>query len=126
MKETIIIVALLSIVVLSGCKTDYEDYYDSCIERHPEWEGYCECIGTQADGQWNLYDGDYELCFPLIEKEECPKQEEKGISFLGKGEWKFFNDSQIGREIPDFEEDCKEVTCDCYEEFGCMAKCYRC
>ncbi len=28
--------------------------------------------------------------------------------------------------IPNFEEDCEVVTCVCYEEFGCMAKCYRC
>ncbi|KKM02567.1 hypothetical protein LCGC14_1783240 [marine sediment metagenome] len=54
----------------------------------------------------------------------CPKEES---SFFKDGGWEVITNDDIVDNIviPDFE-DCEEVTCDCYEEFGCMAKCYRC
>ena len=60
----------------------------------------------------------------VIERYNCSCPEEK--SFYKDIGWKSFETKQSEIDIPNFEEDCEEVTCDCYKEFGCMAKCYRC
>ena len=124
MKRIIIGLALLSILVLSGCVSDIPEQ---------ERKDFCEDVGMRYIGDYNqgafsckISDVDYvELKF--TKKEECPKPEEQ-LKFFGKGEWKFFNSSKEPTEIPNFEEDCKEVTCDCAKGPGpiCLAKCYRC
>ena len=69
MKKSIIIILCIITTLLVGC--NYTEYYDECIERHPDWVYYCECIASSSDGHTYIFDKTYEKCVPLIKNDVC-------------------------------------------------------
>lgn len=53
MKRVILMFLCVLLISLTGC-WDYEEVFDSCIERNPNHPTYCECLAIYNDGLIDL------------------------------------------------------------------------